>query len=730
MAQKQSRLLGTASQWVATLVCGALGLALYFFVDLTPDVEANFFFSKDDPQAKKSASIEKEFGAAPQVFIAVRSREMVSRQYLQRLDRLTRDLQGVKGTVDVRSVTNGPEEPETIAALDPQEVFKKVEESPFWSRLLLAPKRSATFVVLRLSGKNYRQTVSGIDRVLAEHARPGFELGASGVPYVAEHIRRQLTSELQRFSIAAFVAFAILTTLLFRSFAILLGTMVASFSAAFATFLGRALIGMRTDILAPNLWTIAFVLTLSHVAYLAVQWRRKERTVGRERAVEESVRRVGPASVWSLVANLLGFASLIFVQAKPLRQFGISGAIAAVMAIICAFTLFPPFLRAASAGVHGQGGVRQWLERFFTKRHGMIAVCVILATVALAPFAYRVNTDPTLPSYFATGERIHRGLEAIDRAGGSSPLDLVVADANGGGLDNDAAFKRLQVLQQRLEQHRDVGSVLSIGLLMAETKRPWYSFLFSWETRLDQLDKPENARVGRTFLSEDRKRGRFLLRMHEMARSRPREAIVSEIEKIVRGQGFRPVSIGGLYPLQGELSALVQGSVIRGLSGLLAGFFLIVLIVSRSLVSALAMTLCLAITPFSLFGVVGLFKMPLDIISAPAANVALPMGIDEMIHQGYTVRRAREKGEDIWAAWKQALAELWGPILASMLIVTSGFALFLLSSFPPTRRLGVLVCIGAAITDLVVLLVLPAVVTFSHRFMKGVWGKPAGAASK
>jgi predicted RND superfamily exporter protein len=725
MTRKRTRLLGTVSQWAALLICAGLGLALYFFVDLTPKVEGDFFFSRDDPQAKKSASIEEEFGAAPQIFIAVKSRELVSRQYLQRLHQLTRDLQGVKGVVDVRSVTNGPEEAEKTAQLDPQEVFKQVEESPFWSRLLLAPNRSATFVVLRLSGKNYRQTVSGIDRVLAEHARSGFELGASGVPYVAEHIRRELTSELQRFSIAAFVAFAILTAVLFRSFAILLGTMVASFSAAFATFLGRALVGMRTDILAPNLWTIAFVLTLSHVAYLAVQWRRKERALGGEGATEESLRRVWPASVWSLVANLLGFASLIFVQAKPLQQFGISGLIAAVMAIICAFTLFPPFLRAANAGAHREGTLRQWLERFFTKRHGVIAVCVILATVALAPFAFRVNTDPTLPSYFAAGDRIHRGLEAIDRSGGSSPLDLVVADANGGSLDNDAAFSRLQALQQRLERHRDVGSVLSIGLLMAETKRPWYSFLFSWETRLDQLDKPENARIGRTFLSEDRKRGRFVLRMKEMTRQRPREVVVREIERIVRGQGFRPVKIGGMYRLQGELSTLVEGSVIRGLGGLLAGFFLIVLIVSRSLISALAMTLCLAITPLSLFGLVGFFKMPLDIISAPAANVALPMGIDEMIHQGYTVRRVRAKGEDIWTAWKQALAELWGPILASMLIVTSGFALFLLSSFPPTRRLGVLVCIGAAITDLVVLLVLPAVVTFAHQWAKAIRGKLA-----
>ncbi len=301
-----------------------------------------------------------------------------------------------------------------------------------------------------------------------------------------------------------------------------------------------------------------------------------------------------------------------------------------------------------------------------------------------------------------------------------------MADANGAPLDNDAAFRRLEALQQRLERHRDVGSALSISLLMAETKRPWYSFLFSWETRLEQLEKPEHGRIGRTFISEDRKRGRFFLRMKEMARSRPREVVVGEIERIVRAQGFRPVRVGGLYPLQGELSTLVEGSVIKGLSGLLAGFFLIVLIVSRSFLSAIAMTLCLAITPLSLFGLVGLFKMPLDIISAPAANVALPMGIDEMIHQGYTVRGARAKGEDIWTAWKQALAELWGPILASMLIVTAGFALFLLSSFPPTRRLGVLVCIGAIITDLVVLLVLPAIVISAHRFAAAIRRKFAG----
>jgi predicted RND superfamily exporter protein len=126
------------------------------------------------------------------------------------------------------------------------------------------------------------------------------------------------------------------------------------------------------------------------------------------------------------------------------------------------------------------------------------------------------------------------------------------------------------------------------------------------------------------------------------------------------------------------------------------------------------MSVCLVLVPTALFGLVALLGMPVDIISAPAANVALPLGIDEMVHMGFALRRARGRGGD-GSGWSRALAELWVPTLASVLIVASGFALFTLSGFPPTRRLGILVCMGAALTDVAVLIVLPALATIGLR---------------
>ena len=708
---RQSRLLGTVGQWAALVLCGALGIALFVFVDLTPEVEINFFFSSDDPQLRSSMRIDQQFGYSPQVFVAARSRQIVSGQYLGRLYQLTEELRAVPGVADVRSLTHRTDDPTKVLRDDPKEVFADLGKSPFWRRLLLAPDRSATFVVIRLRGDEHTATVKAIDEVLARNSRPDFDVAASGVPYVAEHLRKRLVSDLQRFSVVAFAAFATLVAILFRSVAILIGTMVAALTASFGTFLVRALAGMKTDVLVPNLWTIAFVLTISHVVYLTAEWRHAAREVGSQRAVRQAVRLVSPASAWSLLANLLGFASLIFVSAKPLRQFGISGVIAAALAMACAYGLYPAFLRAAKPGPTHAGPITRGIERFFTVRHRLVAAATVATALALAPFAWRVDTDPSLPSYFAAGDTLRAGLEAIDRSGGSSPLDLVVADAQGRPLDTDEAFQRLQTLHRGLERHPDVGVVLSPAALMGEVDRKWYSFLIPWDTALERLERPQYGRVARTFLTDDRQRGRFILRMHEGERSRPRADVIAEIRDIVGRHGFRPVEVGGLYALQGELSKLVEGSVVRGLGGLLVCFFIIVLIVTRSLASALAMALCLAVTPLLVFGMVGLLGMPVDVISAPAANVALPLGIDEMIHLGAAVRRVRRRGERSWEAWRAALARMWQPIVFSMAIVASGFALFLLSNFPPTQRLGLLVCMGAVLTDLVVLAVLPAIAT-------------------
>lgn len=67
-------------------------------------------------------------------------------------------------------------------------MLEDVRDSSFWTDLLLSPDSETTFVVLSLRPGTHRQTVRRIDESMTEFRADDFEVAASGVTYVAEHM--------------------------------------------------------------------------------------------------------------------------------------------------------------------------------------------------------------------------------------------------------------------------------------------------------------------------------------------------------------------------------------------------------------------------------------------------------------------------------------------------------------------------------------------------------------
>src|ERR1041385_4693309 len=129
----------------------------------------------------------------------------------------------------------------------------------------------------------------------------------------------------------------------------------------------------------------------------------------------------------------------------------------------------------------------------------LVASLLILAL----PGLWFVNTDPSLISFFNKNSRIERGLTYIDKNGGSSPLLLVIKTADGSKLDNDHAYQQLWKLQHALEQNPQVGTIVSLPVLMSEVRRfPLASFL-SYGWLLDILKKPQFNEIARSFITDD-----------------------------------------------------------------------------------------------------------------------------------------------------------------------------------------------------------------------------------
>jgi predicted RND superfamily exporter protein len=262
-------------------------------------------------------------------------------------------------------------------------------------------------------------------------------------------------------------------------------------------------------------------------------------------------------------------------------------------------------------------------------------------------------------------------------------------------------------LQKALEAYKDVGVAISLPTLLAEADRVPFSFFFSYETLMRKMEEPQHARVAKSFVNPQHTQAVFLLRMVESGRDKYRIDVVNDLRGIVHKHGFKPVLVGGIYYLEGRLAQLVASSLVTGLFWLNALFIVIAWVVARSIRGTIAMIVSLTLVPLCMLGGIGWLHVPMDVISAPATNVCIGIAIDSMIHLVFGVRRAQRDGAKGWEAWVAGRREQWRGIVYSDVIFAAGFAIFVLSDFPPTQRFGLVVLAGCIIDILANLFVLP-----------------------
>ncbi len=705
----------TSARWMAIglLVLILAGVAaVLWLVDLTPQVESDFFFTTDDPQLQSALRIQAMFPSKPQVLIRAASQatpssetpsaggeaEWMTPDYIARVRELSDRLATVPGVEDVLSLTEGPSRPSAAAT------------GPLWSRLLLSDGLAGSNLVLQVAATDTPTLVRELETVLEQLEEPGFQLDMSGVPVVVELVRRQLQRDLRRFSLVALLVFGIAVALIFRSAWVVAGTLGSCLAACAAVLALLPVTGVTIGPLTANLATIVFVLTLSHIVFLTASWRRQS-------AASAAVRETLPASFWCMVTTLLGFLSLQFADAKPMRELGTAGALGALIALVVAFSIYPLFLRAASVGTSAGGKEvrpREAAGRARWGRPGPRAVVVLALLTVLGAFGLgRVQTDPSLLAYFEPGSELRGGLEAVDEAGGSSPLELVVALRDGGRLDTLPAFERLQAFQDDLEADTAVGSVIGLPALVAQARKAPLMGFAPLPQLLDLLSTQLMGNVGAGFVTEDRKHARYFLRMREAqlleVGAVDRREVVERLTAAAADKELEVELVGGLYDLQGRLAELVARSLLTGLSALLVLFVGIAALVARHWRPALAMVGTLIAVAMITVGSLGLLRLPLDVIASPAANIAIALGVDSMIHLVACWRRLCRSvgGVQPADAWSRARQRMALPIAGAAAILAAGFGIFSLSSFPPTQNFGIAVVIGTLAAAAMALVALP-----------------------
>jgi len=147
-------------------------------------------------------------------------------------------------------------------------------------------------------------------------------------------------------------------------------------------------------------------------------------------------------------------------------------------------------------------------------------------------------------------------------------------------------------------------------------------------------------------------------------------------------------------------------------------------ILFRSVLWGLICMLPLTITIASIYGVIGLVGKDYDMPVAVLSALSLGMAVGSAIH-------FLERGKAAYSqagSWQKASPEMFGEparaISRNVIVIAIGFLPFLMAPLVPYKRVGIFVCAIQAVSGIVTLLILPAIIRVLEKRLFKVMAEP------
>lgn len=164
---------------------------------------------------------------------------------------------------------------------------------------------------------------------------------------------------------------------------------------------------------------------------------------------------------------------------------------------------------------------------------------------------------------------------------------------------------------------------------------------------------------------------------------------------------------------------LVTGQISSLLVSILA-VFIITAIMFRSFGAGFFNIVPVGVATLINFGLIGLFRIPLDVSIALTSSIVIGIGIDYTIHFIAKYRLGISKGYAGDEAVVYTMVTSGKAIFFNAVVVIAGFLVFLTSNFPPNVKLGELVALNMFTCFLASVIVLPVLLNrLQPRFIYG-----------
>lgn len=718
-------------RWFVIIIFALLTAA---FVSQIPKVEMDTDIKsqlpKNMPSRLDTDTIDELFGGTEMLMILIQTDDVLKSETLERVKLIARKINRVKGVDKVLSLFDLKSIKSEDGALIVEPAVNSIPESVEERETLRSVLKDNDIVYGSVVAKDFTLTaviamlkndvrdkdiISAFQQVVKE--TPGDEkVMIGGLPVTRLEIGKNINKDMR---LLLPVGILIMLIFLFACFRRLRGVVLPFIivimsilvSIGFISIIGWK-IHMITVILPILLIAVANDYGIHMIAKYQEDNVPSNNFTNNELAQRMFLSLGKPVLLTGLttMAGMLCLFGHILIPAKQLgilAAFGIFFALAASLFLIPAIISLLPRSKPVLGHLYDDVHKKPILERllwFFGNLVSQRPKRVILSAIILAAistigvFYVVVDTNPN--GYYKKDHPIVQINDLIDaHLGGSQNVSIVYK----GDIKSPEMVQKIDDMERTLEKMEQVGNTISIARVVRQMSRVLND---PGDEQYDKIPNTRNA-VAQYFelysMSGDPEDFSKMVDFpyeHAILTARINKTstiilnhVVNKMKSLVKNDKD-VLLVGGFGVVLSDLARAVVNGQILSLFMATAVVAFLLMILFRSPMAGIIAAIPLALSILILFGLMGVFKIELNIATALLSSVMIGVGVDYTIHFLWRYREERQSGLDYEDAARKTLTTTGRGIIFNAFSVIVGFSVLLFSSFLPVQFFGFLVVVS------------------------------------
>ena len=522
------------------------------------------------------------------------------------------------------------------------------------------------------------------------------------------------------------------------------------------------LFNLEVTVISSNFISLQLIITLAIVLHLIVRYRElnlKYKNASQYKLVINTVLSKLSPSFFAIITTIIGFASLVLSSIQPVKNLGLMMSAGIAISLFIAFIIFPIILLMLPKK-------NEYIKQGRNSKFSLITLCVsivekrgiaiIFGSILLVIFsiigASKLIVENSFINYFKQSTEIYKGMKVIDQnLGGTTPLDVIIkfkedkkevvlevlddefADFEE-ELDSNSDEKQYWFSQDKmdtitrvhdyLENLEEVGKVQSLASVLKVGK------LLNQDKDLDgvmlallykKIPNEYKNMILSPYINIENNEARVSMRIIDSNENLRRNDLINKINRdlreIIRNKETT-FQLSNLMILYNNMLQSLFDSQIKTLGLVIILLFAMFLILFKSIKIAIIAILANIVPISSIFGIMGFFEIPLDIMTITIAAISIGIGVDDTIHYIHRFKDEFKTDHNYLNAMKRSHESIGYAMYYTSLIVIIGFSILVLSNLIPTIYFGLLTVVVMVTILASALLVLPKLIILLKPFKK------------